>query len=350
MEPLKLDRIDQKILDILDRNSRLSFAAIGKEIRLGSDIVEYRIKKYIEIGLIKRFSAVLNVSLLGENVYKIYIKHRLSDKEKIKLVNYVDNHSHVYRLMEGGGCWDLQLSFLAKNPQEFSAASAEVLNQFSGKILEQSVSVTVRSYNFSKKYLSLGDLKKLPSKLSGSQGIKAKNSRHASSKKSHKINTNNFENRVLDLTEIDFKLIGAMMHNARAPLTKLVENIELTSAGIDYRLKRLESLKMILGYQTQIDVTVIGYMFAKIFIEAKYMGDEAFKRLYEFCSIDLNVIVLVESIGRFQYEIQVQVRDHRELQGIIDRLRDNFNDVIGRIESMIYSRDYYHRLPKKFYS
>lgn len=55
-----VDIRDIKILEILQKNGRSTASDIAKEVDLSIPAVGERIKKHIEKGLIKRFSAILN--------------------------------------------------------------------------------------------------------------------------------------------------------------------------------------------------------------------------------------------------------------------------------------------------
>lgn len=55
-----MDKIDQKILKILDKNARTSFKKISDDIGLTSPAVKSRIEKMEQDGIIKGYSLILN--------------------------------------------------------------------------------------------------------------------------------------------------------------------------------------------------------------------------------------------------------------------------------------------------
>ena len=69
-----LDRIDRKILAELDRNSRQPAAEISRKLRLGSDIVGYRIERLLKNRVVDRFGAYIDLFRLGKSLYKTYLK------------------------------------------------------------------------------------------------------------------------------------------------------------------------------------------------------------------------------------------------------------------------------------
>ena len=56
----KLDLLDRKILYELDRNSRRSASEIAKKVRVHRNVVNFRINRLIEKGIIREFVTIIN--------------------------------------------------------------------------------------------------------------------------------------------------------------------------------------------------------------------------------------------------------------------------------------------------
>ncbi|XRO77158.1 Lrp/AsnC family transcriptional regulator [Methanocaldococcus sp. 10A] len=72
-----IDRIDLKILRILNENARKSFREIGRELGISEGTIRNRVKKMIDKGIITGFHASINPKNLGFEVIAIlglYIK------------------------------------------------------------------------------------------------------------------------------------------------------------------------------------------------------------------------------------------------------------------------------------
>jgi len=65
MEVFKLDQIDERILNILKEDSRISYADIGRKINLSRSAVRQRINALLETGIIEKFTVVINPYKLG---------------------------------------------------------------------------------------------------------------------------------------------------------------------------------------------------------------------------------------------------------------------------------------------
>ncbi|QGH32999.1 AsnC family transcriptional regulator [Gracilibacillus salitolerans] len=65
---MKIDEKDNKILDLLASNGRMSYVDIGKELGLSRVAVRERVNQLIEEGVIEGFSAVINAEKVGKQV------------------------------------------------------------------------------------------------------------------------------------------------------------------------------------------------------------------------------------------------------------------------------------------
>ena len=52
---MKIDALDKKILYLLDLNSREKESEIAQQLKVGKQVVAYRLRRLIENGIIKQF-------------------------------------------------------------------------------------------------------------------------------------------------------------------------------------------------------------------------------------------------------------------------------------------------------
>jgi len=64
---MELKEIDKKILTRIFQNRNPSVSKIARELKLSRDKVDYRIKKYISEGLIRKFFTFFDYSSFGYN-------------------------------------------------------------------------------------------------------------------------------------------------------------------------------------------------------------------------------------------------------------------------------------------
>lgn len=66
--PSTIDNVDREIIKALNRNGRISYTDLGKEIGLSRVAVQTRINALMEQGVIERFTAVINPEKIGIQV------------------------------------------------------------------------------------------------------------------------------------------------------------------------------------------------------------------------------------------------------------------------------------------
>jgi len=132
IENNKLDKIDIKILKLLNKNARMPVIEIADKCKISSSLVIQRIKKLREKGIIGAFKLGLNIEKLGVEYCKsfIYYQNKTSEKEK-KLLDYVYTLPGILGVSQSIGPWDLELEFEVKNYDDFHKIMKELKNQFS---------------------------------------------------------------------------------------------------------------------------------------------------------------------------------------------------------------------------
>ena len=74
----ELDLLDRRILFELDCNSRRSLSEIARKVRLGRDLVSYRIERMKDLGVLKRCAAMVNPYKMGLTAYKDFTRRHPS--------------------------------------------------------------------------------------------------------------------------------------------------------------------------------------------------------------------------------------------------------------------------------
>lgn len=91
-----LDNIDQKILKILQQNSRASFVEIGKQIPLSASSVRERIQKLEELEIIKAYSLKIDHAKMGYGL-EVFIMIKLFSGKLKSFMNAIDTFPEVKR-------------------------------------------------------------------------------------------------------------------------------------------------------------------------------------------------------------------------------------------------------------
>lgn len=100
---MKLDKVDVKILKILQNDGRASFRDIAKKVGVTTPTVSSKVSMYEQMGIIKGFGVLLDAEALGEISILLSIKCKPSDAPKIG--NTLRDLEEVREVYMVGGSW-----------------------------------------------------------------------------------------------------------------------------------------------------------------------------------------------------------------------------------------------------
>lgn len=93
---VKLDKIDRKILEILQSNAKITNAQLSKDIGLSPAPTLERVKKLENMGIIKSYHAILDVDKIGLGV-STFVQVSLVGHNRENIEEFV---KHIYEIDE----------------------------------------------------------------------------------------------------------------------------------------------------------------------------------------------------------------------------------------------------------
>lgn len=137
IELVKLDKLDKEILYHLNKNSRAKFIDIANKLKTNYKNITYRYKKLIENKVIIANKVKLNRTNLGYDYYKIILKlNNFNNKEKNKIINYLNTDKRILFITEALGWADLEFEIFVKNQNEYREFQHNFMKLFSDYIIE----------------------------------------------------------------------------------------------------------------------------------------------------------------------------------------------------------------------
>lgn len=311
----ELDLLDKKILYELDRNSRQSASEISNKVRAHRNVVNFRINKLIERGIIKEFVTIISPSALGLTPYKFYFQFENFTKEKEQKILGIIKSLPVYWAAKVSGRWDFIAGFLIKNTTELNDIKLKILEELGEDISNKSISVLVEAPYFYRHYL-------LDKKKNKTMKYWIKNSG---------------ENKV---DKKDLELLKILAKNSRESLLNLSIKLNLSVKTIINRMKNLERLGIITDYRISVDLEKINYKFFKCFIALKTTNKKEIQRFIEYCNLNNNIIHLIECVGDWDLEPEFEVESSEDFYKIISEIREKFQGIIKTIETIDIIKEY----------
>jgi len=255
---------------------------------------------------------------MGLQIFKTYVKHRLSKSSLAALLENIDKDSHTYWLSEGYGRWDLVFSVAAKSVAEFQSVLDSHLGSYGTFILDLAVFPLVSVNRFPKHYLV--------------------------GKGEEVIRWRSEEGRLI-LDDLEKRLLSEISSNCRTSDIDLAKKLKTTVAVVNYRRKKLEDHKVILSYWIQLNYAKLGMAQVKVFVEPKDFSRTIRKKVLAFCRLEPRITCYIQQIGNYSLEFEAEVTDHQDFTELLDKFRDEFGSEIGHLEYMTLTRDLCHRVP-----
>lgn len=312
------DLKDKRILAELDVDSRQSNNRIGKKVGLSKEVVKYRIDNLLKNKVIIRFHTVVNYFKLGIVKFKLYLRLRNVNKEKLEeIAQYFYKHNKTEWVVLSTGRWDLISGFLVKNVNEFDDELQEVLNRFSDYIQEKEVSTTLYLVHNIREFLKTNPGKEI-----------SKVVYHTSKDKQEKID------------KIDEEILKVITNNARLPVTEIAKKINITPRIVQYHLKELEKKSIILAYRAHLEPKNIGRIFCKAII---YLANVTQKRLNEFIHYSSSIQGAVwpqRVMSSWDFELDLELESYDKFQDVLLDLKEKFPDIIKNHEFCIVSKEF----------
>ncbi|RLI76173.1 Lrp/AsnC family transcriptional regulator [Archaeoglobales archaeon] len=112
-----MDEIDKKILQILQENCRIQYHKIAERLGIAPSTVHFRVKRMVENGIIKSFSAIVDPEKVGYETIAwigLSVDPRKIDEIAKKLASY----DEVQIVATSTGDHDIILQAIARNEKD----------------------------------------------------------------------------------------------------------------------------------------------------------------------------------------------------------------------------------------
>ena len=132
-----MDKIDQKILSELSKDSSISIPKLSEKINVNSSVVYSRIKRLVKKKLIERFTIEVNNKELGYGV-KSLTGINMDSKKRDNIIQELFKISGVREVSEVTGRFDILVTMYAENLNEMYRIVSDNIGKIDGIIGSES--------------------------------------------------------------------------------------------------------------------------------------------------------------------------------------------------------------------
>jgi DNA-binding Lrp family transcriptional regulator len=306
----KIDLKDRKILRELDMDARMPIGKLAKKVGLSRQVVEYRIRRMQEKGIISGVLTIFDSAVIGMRWFRVAFQlHRITRKEKQGFIEYFKNHPNTVWLGEVGGNWDFVLNFVAEDQFSFDRLFESILERWGGLIRNYEVLVYINVRDQERGYV-----------LEGYETDK--------SQLFHEMKFN----PSVKLSDLDKRIIPVISKNAFATYTQIAARLGVNYKTVQKRMGYLEDSNVILGYRVMVHPGKLGYESYMLFLGLRTYDAKLEKKLYQFLKHP-NVTFVVKQLGRWRIGLETEVKNREEFQELLIDLRTAFGDIISEYET-----------------
>ena len=320
----RLDKIDLKLLTILEENARQTLSQIAKKLKTSQQVVSYRLKSLEKRGIMGGYYTIINLTKSGYTNYRIMLRLSNINEEKHKeIISYLLEHPNVLWLVDCGGRWDLLVNFTARNVIHFNKILQNLKNKFPEQIQNYDILTTIEVTYFGRDYFTkrTREIKHLP--YFGRE---------------EEIN-------IPDKTNL--QILNLILENARMNSVKISQKIKVSPNTVILRLKEMKKSGLIQGFKPLIHLESTSFSGYKALVKFQNITEQKEREIQNYLKININVVGTIKLIGLWDFEIEFETETKEEMLELTRAFRDHFKEVIKEFEVIPLFHEYkYNFFPR----
>ncbi len=128
-----LDELDQKIVQLLIENARMSYSEIGQQVGISRVAVKTRILSLEKRGVIEEYTAIINPQKMNGAV-SCYFEIETSPETFAQVTEILSSHETITQIYRVTGRNKLHVHAVAASGEEMERLMAEVIDPLPGVI------------------------------------------------------------------------------------------------------------------------------------------------------------------------------------------------------------------------
>lgn len=320
----KLDKIDLKLLTILEEDARLTLSQIAKKLKTSQQVVSYRLKSLEKRKIIGGYYTIINLTKLGYTNYRVMFRLSNIDKNKHKeITDFLIQHDSVLWIVDFGGRWDLLVNFTARNVIHFNKILHNFKTKFPQQIQNYDILTTIEVTYFGRDYFT---------------------------KKSREIKHLPYFGREEEISIPDrtnLQILNLISENARMNSVEISQKINVSPNTVMLRLREMKKSGLIQGFKPLIYLENTSFSGYKALVKFQNITEHKEKEIINYLKTNVNVVAIVKLIGLWDFEIEFETETKEEMLELTRTFRDHFKDVINEFEVIPLFHEYkYNFFPR----
>lgn len=300
---------DVMILKQLLEDGRKSSASISKEIDLGREIVNYRIKRLIKENLIVKFIPKINELALNYQEYIIFLKLNLEDElSREKFIRESIGNKYLIWVVKSQSGWDLIIRLYSQDVNEFKLKLNEILERFSDVLTDYYTIISSEEIIENEKSVLTKNLF-MENKLTNDDFKVIK------------------KGDIVQIDQKDKEIIQLLEEDGRVQYKEIAEQLDISSDTVKYRIDRMRSQGIIENFTPVINFNKLGLYQYAVILRFLYMDRDEEEKLCSFFKQKNYVIRVIKSLNFEEYFLNLAFDD----EDIIDEFKKEIKNSFSKI-------------------
>ncbi len=306
---MKLSENQRKILQHILLQARGSIPSFARALSLKEHSIRYAIEEMTSNGVITPFLA-LNVHSFGLTDYCLFLSRTFSTQGV--------HQGLLAKLCAAPGCawvatlggeYQYTVSYLASDVFELNDFILMLSKDAKSSFFEKSIAIRLSWTMYSPKYLA-------PTKQSQDKIVRTKTELRYTP----------------DL--LDKKILRELIKAPLASDAAIARVVHESPSTVAFRIKRLQKMQLIIGIPYNLNAQAIGMQSYRLLVYERYSNPKLRVELEKFAERHLNVTAFVHCVGDWDYEINIDVADPREVAKITDQVYSQFGADIKVVKAL----------------
>jgi len=301
----KLDLKDKKLIYHLSLNSRQSNTQLAKKVHLSKNSIKYRIERLTKLGIIKQFSAVINLGSVKCDTFTMLLKFNEDIYKNPKILNFLKNYPYADWIAILSGDWDIFIEFAAKDLEHMKNIVSEIQKEFGKNLNSYQLFFsrdTVKVEHLIEDFYKNLNFEQIP------------------------LHTREFKQ--LELDKKDKILLNLLAENSSLDFIQISKKTNLSLDTIRYRIKKLVENGIIIKFFPEISLSKLGYTEYLYTLKLKNISQETLKKLKQELKQNTNITYCFYDFSSSSFTFVCAFPSNDQIDNLTRKLRNEYFNII----------------------
>lgn len=304
MERHRLTELERKLINAVQFDASKSMEEVSREVRVSKHVVAYHLRRMQDANLIRK-NRWINIGALGYSEYELALsiapKRRL---ESTRFISHLAESPMVAWVIRCGGDFGYSISLVARNIKDIVEFQRQLVRNFGDIFVKQTLLIILKITFFPRKYL----LADSPSKS--------------------KAKTDCIELALLhgpfSIHANDRKILAHLVNFPLRSVRDVARALGMSPSTVAFRTNKLAEHGVITRSVYSLNTEMIGVSRYRCQIRARSFGGAIRDSLLKFVAQHECTTKFIESIGPWQFEIELEVQTSHEAHQFLEDLQISF--------------------------